>query len=121
MKYAALIYVEEPDPGNVTPEAWQDMVDAYDRFGREATAAGVVLGGEPLQPTATATSVRVRDGHRITTDGPFAETREALAGFYLLECADLDEAIAWAAKIPGAHLGTVEVRPIMDLMRGPGS
>ncbi|MFN8622992.1 MAG: YciI family protein [Chloroflexota bacterium] len=119
MRYAALIYVAEPDPGSITPEAWAEMVDAYDRFGKDGNDAGVIVGGAPLQPTTTATTVRVREGHRLTTDGPFAETREALAGFFLFECADLDEAIAWAARIPGASIGSVEVRPILDLMAGP--
>jgi hypothetical protein len=74
----------------------------------------VLLGGEGLQPTSTATTVRVRDGEALTTDGPFAETREQLGGYYLLDCKDLDDAISWAAKIPGAADGSVEVRPVMD-------
>ena len=74
-----------------------------------------MLAGEALQPTDTATSVRVRDGSTLVTDGPFAETKEALGGFYLLECKDLDEAIEMAAKIPGAKQGTIEVRPIWQL------
>jgi hypothetical protein len=73
------------------------------------------LGAAPLQPVATATSVRVRDGKRLITDGPFAETREQLGGFFLIEAADLDEAIGIAARIPGARKGTVEVRPVLDL------
>jgi hypothetical protein len=74
----------------------------------------VMVGGEGLQPSATATTVRVRDGERMLTDGPFAETREQLGGYYLLDCPDLDAAIGWAAKIPGASSGAVEVRPVMD-------
>src|SRR5215217_1055896 len=89
-------------------------MNAYYAFGDEAEKAGVLLGGEGLQPTATATTVRVRDGEPLLTDGPFIETREALGGFYLLECADLDEAARWAAKIPDAATGAVEVRPVMD-------
>ena len=76
---------------------------AYGAFGQEIEARGVHVAGEGLQPTATATTVRVRDGERLVTDGPFAETKEQLGGFYLLECKDLDEAIGWAAKIPGAR------------------
>ncbi len=87
---------------------------AYGAFGEAAQAAGVMLGGEGLQPTSTATTVRVRDGEALTTDGPFAETREQLGGYYLLDCKDLDEAIGWAAKIPGAQTGSIEVRPVMD-------
>ena len=74
----------------------------------------MLRGGDGLDPTPSATTVRVRDGERLLTDGPFAETREALGGFYTVECKDLDEAISWAAKIPGAANGSVEVRPVMD-------
>jgi hypothetical protein len=87
---------------------------AYGAFGQAAQEAGVLLGGEGLQPTSTATTVRVRNDETLTTDGPFAETREQLGGYYLLDCKDLDEAIGWAARIPGAQSGSVEVRPIMD-------
>jgi hypothetical protein len=80
----------------------------------------VILGGEGLEPTSSATTVRVRDGERVLSDGPFAETKEQLGGFYLLECASLDEAIDWAAKIPGASTGSVEVRPVMNY-EGAGS
>jgi hypothetical protein len=118
MKYLLTIYGDES-------RRWQDMpeeegkriMDAYWAFGDEAEKAGVLLGGEGLQPTATATTVRVRDGERLNTDGPFAETKEQLGGFYLVECKDLDEAIDWAAKIPGAETGSVEVRPVMTYER----
>ena len=80
-------------------------------FGKEFAAQ--ILGGNALKPTATATTVRVRDGKRITTDGPFAETKEQLGGYYLVEAADLDEALGIAAKIPGARYGSIEVRPLM--------
>ena len=117
MRYLALIYAAEPDPGTMSPEAWDTMLAAYDAFGTEAGAAGVIRGGEALQSSDTATVVRVRDGQRLTTDGPYAETREQLGGYYVLDCADLDEAIAWASRIPGASVGAVEVRPIMELGR----
>ena len=113
MRYLALIY------GNETAEAvpgvsdWDTIMKEYGAFGAEAGAAGVLVSGDALQPTATATTVRVEDGRTLTTDGPFAETKEQLGGYYLLEVADLDEAIAWAAKIPGAWHGRVEVRPII--------
>jgi hypothetical protein len=86
-------------------------VGEYNAFGNEF--AGKIKGGNALQPTGTATSVRVRDGKRMTTDGPFAETKEQLGGYYLVDAPDLDAAIEMAAKIPGARFGTIEVRPIM--------
>ena len=114
MKYLLTIYTDESRFAEATPEDVQQVMDAYEAFGRAAAAAGVRLGGEGLQPSGTATTVRVRDGETITSDGPFAETREQLGGYYLLDCRDLDEAIGWAAKIPGAQDGRVEVRPVMD-------
>ncbi len=89
-------------------------MEAYFAFSREAREADVMLGGEALQPTTTATTVRVREGKTLTADGPFAETREQLGGYYMLECPDLDEAIEWAAKIPGASHGSVEIRPLVE-------
>ena len=115
MKYLLTIYSDESGFGDVSPEEAGQVMAAYEAFGREAEKAGVFLSGEGLQPTATATTVRVRDGETLLTDGPFAETREQLGGFYVLECANLDEAIGWAAKIPNAVDGSVEVRPIMEL------
>jgi hypothetical protein len=112
MKYLCTIYGDESQLGNATPEQVNEMLEAYGAFGQEA--GDRVLGGEGLQPTSTATTVRVRDGERLLTDGPFAETKEQLGGFYLLECGSLDEAIDWAAKIPGAQFGSVEVRPVMN-------
>jgi len=114
MKYLATIYNDETQFANASPEQLGAVMEAYGAFGTEAEQAGVYLGGEGLQPTATATTVRVRNGERLLTDGPFAETKEQLGGFYLLECKDLDEAIEWAAKIPGALNGSIEVRPVMD-------
>lgn len=116
MKYAALIYTDEqnpeaaPAPGS---DAMEATIVAYTAYGQAGAEAGVLEGGEALMPTSTATSVQVRDGVTITTDGPFAETKEQLGGFYILECDDLDQAIEWAARIPGAANGTIEVRPIM--------
>ena len=114
MRYLLTIYDDESTWNDVTPEQSAQVMEAYGAFGEAAQAAGVLLGGEGLQPTSTATTVRVRDGETLTTDGPFAETREQLGGYYLLDCKDLDEAIGWAAKIPGAQSGSVEVRPVMD-------
>ena len=112
MKYLCTIYGDESQMANLTPEQGSQMMEAYGAFGQEAGDA--ILAGEGLQPTSTATTVRVRDGERLLTDGPFAETKEQLGGFYLLECGSLDEAIELAAKIPGAQSGSVEVRPVMN-------
>jgi hypothetical protein len=96
---------EEPDPA---------VLDEYWAVDKAATEAGAMISSQALQPTATATSVRIRDGKTLITDGPFAETKEHLGGYYLLECKDLDEAIGYAKMIPGARTGTVEVRPVME-------
>jgi hypothetical protein len=114
MRYLLTIYGDESGWNDVTPEEASRIMAAYGAFGQAAQEAGVLLGGEGLQPTSTATTVRVRNDETLTTDGPFAETREQLGGYYLLDCKDLDEAIGWAARIPGAQSGSVEVRPIMD-------
>ena len=89
-------------------------MEAYGKYTEELQAAGAMLAGEALEPTATATTVQVRSGGTLATDGPFAETEEHLGGFYMIEAKDLDEAIAWAAKIPSAAVGSIEVRPIME-------
>jgi hypothetical protein len=115
MKYLCLIYEDESFwTRTPKPELDAIMVD-YRAFGTTYIQSGHVLGGNALQPTATATTIRVRNGKMSTTDGPFAETREQLGGYYLLEAKDLNEAIQIAAKIPGARTGSVEVRPIMEV------
>jgi hypothetical protein len=114
MKYLLTIYNHEAGFAEATPEQVGQVMAAYEAFGRAASEAGVMRGGEGLQPSSTATSVRVRDGETLTSDGPFAETREQLGGYYLLDCRDLDDALGWAARIPGAQTGTIEVRPVMD-------
>jgi len=111
MRYALLIYVA---PWESTPEQNTEVMEAYNAFSREVTEAGAMRGGEALHEAKTATSVRVRNGQTLVTDGPFAETKEEFGGFYMIEAANLDEAIKWAAKIPGAVRGTVEVRPVVD-------
>ncbi len=120
-RYAALIYDAANGPDQ-TPEQWGAVMVEYGDFGAVAGAAGVIGGGEALQPISTATIVQVSGGAKggeiVTTDGPFAETKEVLSGFYLLDCADLDEAIKWAAQIPGAWHGKVEVRPVFDFTAG---
>jgi hypothetical protein len=117
MKYLCLIY-ENEQAWAATPRSESDAMRAdYSDFTTGYTKSGHVLGGNALQPTHTVTTVRVRDGKLSTTDGPFAETREQLGGYYLLEAKDLNEAIQIAAKIPGAHTGSVEVRPIREFAR----
>ena len=113
MKYALTIYGDESAAENASPEDREAVTQAYWKLIEEMESAGVYGGGEGLHPTSTATTVRVRDDERTVTDGPFAETKEQLAGFFLVDCKDLDEAIDWAAKIPGAQSGSVEVRPVM--------
>jgi len=114
MRYLLTIYGDESGFATATPEDVQQMMAAYGAVTEAMKEAGVMVGGEGLQPSSTATTVKVRDGETITTDGPFAETREQLGGYYLLDCKDLDEAIGWAARIPGASIGSIEVRPVMD-------
>lgn len=122
-RYAALIYGPEEADENTPPEVWANIMAEYNDFGATAGAAGVLAGGgEALQPTTTATTVHVQGGAKggevVTTDGPFAETKEVLGGFYILDCANLDEALSWAAQIPGAWHGRVEVRPVVDFGEG---
>src|SRR5439155_14127139 len=97
-----------------SPEEGAQMMQAYGDYTEAVRSAGLFEAGEGLQPTSTATTVRAHNGELSTTDGPFAETKEQLGGFYILNCKDLDEAIEWAAKIPGANGGSIEVRPVME-------
>jgi hypothetical protein len=113
MKYALTIYGDEAQRENATPEQMREVSQAYGAVTQEMQDKGVLVAGEGLHPTPTATTLRVREGDRQVTDGPFAETKEQLGGFYVLDVKDLDEAIDWAAKIPGAQLGSVEIRPVM--------
>lgn len=112
MQYALLIYTDESlDPAPDSPEA-AEIFQRYWSFTEDITNEGVNKGGEALHPVDTATTVRVRNGEIQLTDGPFAETKEQLGGFYIVEADDLDQAAAIAARIPGAEIGCVEVRPI---------
>ena len=115
MHYAALIYVSDAAYAAMTPAQGTANMQAYGEFTAAVSASGHMHSGEALQGTNTATTVRVRDGKTVTTDGPFAETKEQLTGFYVLTCKDLDEAIMIAAKIPDAKIGSIEVRPIMEM------
>ena len=112
MKYMALIYGDRSRWERFTEEEREAAYDEYRAFGDEATKAGVAIGGAELGPTGDATTVRIREGETLVTDGPYAEVKEALGGFYLLECASVEEALDWAAKIPGAEHGAVEVRAL---------
>ena len=113
MQYALLIYTPEPE-SQPSPEELAAQMDEYNAFTDHLRAKGAMKAGEALESVESATTVRVVDGKTITTDGPFAETKETLGGFYLVEAADLDEAIAYAAMIPGARHGCIEVRPVWD-------
>jgi hypothetical protein len=116
VKYILLIYENEATWAALSEEEQYRCFGEYMAFTEDLKSKGQYLHGEPLQPVATATSVRVENGGVLTSDGPFAETREQLGGFYLVEAKDLDEAIALAARIPAARMGgTVEVRPIMPV------
>jgi hypothetical protein len=112
MKYMLLMYADESIAQKFTPEEYQAAGQAWAAFGKEGTAAGVLLSSSGLSSASNATTVRVRDGKTLNTDGPFAETHEQLGGCYLLECKDLDEAVSWAARIPTAKYGAIEVRPL---------
>ena len=112
MKYMLLIYTNPQT--QMTQEEIQAEMNAYWGFEQEVRQSGVHLGGEGLHPINTATTVRVRAGKTVTTDGPFAETHEHLGGFYLIDVTNLDEAIKWAAKIPSSASGSIEVRPVMN-------
>ena|SRR5829696_4902235 len=113
MKYAFTIYGDESQRESATPEQQKEVTQAYWALSQEMEQKGVLVAGEGLYPTQSATTVRVRDGQRDVMDGPFAETKEQLGGFFILDVKDLDEAIEWAAKIPGSQLGSVEIRPVM--------
>ena len=112
MQYMMLVYLDENALSQAENEA---CYRESTQLAQELDASGHYLAAAPLQPTSTATSVQVRDGKRLVTDGPFAETREQLGGYFLIDAGDLDEAIAIAAQIPMARRGTVEVRPVVQL------
>ncbi len=113
MQYLCLIYEDEKIAATMSPAEQGAYFGAYMEFTKGIRESGHLRAGDALQPVATATTVRVRDGKITTTDGPFAETREQLGGYYLIEAKDLDEAIQIAARIPSAALGSIEIRPIM--------
>jgi hypothetical protein len=114
MRYLLLIYGNEQAQAGMSEAEGAAQYQAYNDFTKDIVDRGLMQGGEALQPTSTATTVRVRNDETLSTDGPFAETKEQLGGFYLVDCKDLDEAIETAAKIPGARDGSIEVRPVME-------
>ena len=113
MRYVLLIYSEEP-AGAPNPAEIEQVMNEYYAYEQAVGEARVKQAGEALQPSPTATTVRLKDGERVVTDGPFAETREVLGGFYLIDVPDLDAALDWAARCPGAKYGSIEVRPVME-------
>ena len=115
MRYALLICTDESAMEAASPEEASASTAEYGVWVEEMGKRGALQGGERLRPTTDATTVRVRDGEVLTSDGPFAETKEQIGGFFLVDCKDLDEAIEIASKIPGARLGTIEVRPIWEM------
>jgi hypothetical protein len=120
MRYLLMIYEVDRGTATATPSEMESDLARYAAFTRETHRRNAFQAGEALEPTSTATTVRVRDGKAFVTDGPFAETKEFLGGFYLLECRDLDEAIELARMIPAVERGSIEIRPIWELPAGYG-
>jgi hypothetical protein len=115
MQFLLLIHVQESGWDTLTPEQQGDAMQEYGKFHQDIQEKRQLISGNRLTPSARGTTVRVREGKRLVTDGPFAESKEQIGGYYLIEAKDLDEAIAIAAKCPGSHHGSVEVRPIMTM------
>jgi hypothetical protein len=118
MQYVLLIYDDEGIPAGMDEAERGAIMKEYFAYTTGLRDKGAYVDGNPLQPTETATSVKVRDGQRLVTDGPFAETKEQLGGYYIVEAESIDEAIDWAEKIPSARFGTIEVRPVMQIPAG---
>lgn len=114
MEFMLLIYENEAARGKATEAEMGAMFAAYETYSKNLVEKGAMRGGNAVQPSSTATAVRLRNGKTQTTDGPAAETAEQLAGYYLIDCKDLDEALDWAAQVPSAAYGTIEVRPVMN-------
>lgn len=115
MQYMLLIYDNEAEKNGMSPEERSRFFGEYFAFTKSIKESGHYRAGDPLQATSTATTVRLRGGKQLVTDGPFAETREQLGGYYIIEAQDLDEARGIAARIPSARIGSIEVRPIMKM------
>lgn len=118
MRYLCLIYSDEELFASMSQEETDKLMGEYFAYTESIQKSGHHLGGEALEPTSTATTVRVRNGKTTTTDGPFAETKEQLGGFYMIEARDLNDAIQVAARIPAARTGAIEVRPIVEFDQG---
>ena len=114
MRYMMMIFSDETPADQVSPEQWQQIADEYNAFGRMLRERTTLEAGEQLEDGNTATTIRVRDGRTLTTDGPFIESKEQFGGYYQFHAKDLDEAIELAAHCPGAKYGTVEIRPIVE-------
>jgi hypothetical protein len=114
MKYMLLIVGDESQYADWSEEDRAAEMGRWDEYTKALAGAGALVSGEGLQPSATATTLRVDRGERLLTDGPFAESKEQIGGFYVIDCKDLDEAIDWAAKLPSAERGATEIRPVMD-------
>ncbi len=115
MRYMLLIYASEADYSHMSNEEHEAIMQGHGMFAQEAVQRGILVGGAPLQATNTARTVQVRQGKTLVTDGPFAETKEQLAGTYILECKNMDEAIELAAQIPDAQYGLIEIRPVQEI------
>jgi len=115
MRYMILIYAIETDYSHMTNEERAAIMQGHGTFAQEVVQSGILMGGAPLQPTSTARTIRVRKGKTLVTDGPFAETKEQLAGTYILDCKNMDEAVELAARIPDALYGSIEIRPVLEM------
>ena len=115
MRYMLLIYASEADYSHMTSDERAAIMQGHGAFAQEVVQRGILMGGAPLQPTSRARTVQVRKGKTLVTDGPFAETKEQLAGTYILDCKNMDEAIELASKIPDALYGSIEIRPVMEM------
>ena len=115
MRYLLLLYGEPVRPETLTAEQWQGVVDAHTTFHRELTEAGALVQSSPLAPPTEARTIRIRGGDRMVVDGPFAETKEVLGGYYLIEADSLEEAVGWAQRLRHDADGSIEVRPLLEL------
>jgi hypothetical protein len=114
MKFMLLLWGDESQWEGASPEEAAAEMKLWEDYSAQLVAAGAMVSGEGLQPSATSRTLRVENGERVVTDGPFAETKEALGGFYVIECGSIEEALEWAAKVPSAEHGPTEVRPVID-------
>ena len=114
MKYMLLLFGDESSWEGLSEDQVMEVTEAYGKYSEDLEAAGAFVSGEGLQPSSTATTLRMSGGERLLTDGPFAESKEQVGGFYVLDCKDLDEALEWAEKCPASQDGTIEIRPVLN-------